>query len=193
MKMNDLSSSISKATSRGIAAMAIATTLPAARTAYYMLPRRDNTLFGMVAFALWDGFALGLATTMLGLCGDGEFPTQRQKEQALLYFMENAVEEGLTEESVDLFALLATATEEEPVIATLEQMEQISSLLSWAAPRGGEAEKFLCEKFPDCLSLIPVFQRKVSEQEVDKPWDIVRKQMEVINFLNAQVQKLQKA
>lgn len=173
--------------------MAVVTTLPEARTAYYMLPRRDDTLFGMVALALWDSFALGLANTMLGLCGDGEFPTPRWKEQALLYLMENLVEEGAAEGSVDLFARLVAATEDRPANITLEQTEQIASLLSWATPRGGEAEKFLCEKFPDCLSLIPVFDRKLKEREVDKPWDIIRQQNEAINILKERIKRLEKA
>lgn len=178
------------AIARAAEATATARSLEAARSAFYRQPCRKG-LLGMVALAVWDGFALELATTLLGLCGRGEFPTEAQRERALLYMFASIAgeTEADREELTELWVLLGMARSNEPAALTSGQMEILGSLLSWAAPEGAEAEAFLCEQFPDTLSLAPVFRRKLEAQigPEDNPWAIINAQGELIAALRLKI------
>ncbi len=158
-------SGMKEAVGLAIEATRNATTLAEARDAYYRHPRRDG-LFGMVAFALWDGFSLELATTLLGLCGQGEFPSESQTERVLSYVIPEVVgqDDGDVEPWTELLLRLVAATEEKPAEVTEEQFGMIGSFLAWESPRDGEAEKFLCGQFPNTLSLIPIMEQKLRQR-----------------------------
>lgn len=188
---------IARATNSAMGALKNALTLEKARTAYYMFPRRD-TLFGMVAMAHWDGFALGVSTTILGLCGDGDFPSEDLKLIALRSYAESVLQEGGDGDvsyELGILSLLMEATEDQPARLDENQMACIASFLSFAAPRNGEAELFLCNKFPDTLSLIPVFERKLKERydPASETREIIKMQGELIEFLRNKVASLERA
>jgi hypothetical protein len=94
-----------------------------------------------------------------------------------------------------ILSLLMEATEEQPARLDQDQMACIASFLSFEAPRNGEAELFLCSKFPNTISLVPNFERILKERldPEDNPWKIISKQVEVIELLRQKVASLERA
>ncbi len=188
---------VARATNNALGFLKEATTLEEARIAYYRFPKRE-TIFGMVAMAHWGGFALGISTTMLGLCGDADFPSEELKLIALKSYAESILHESKSRDvsyEAEIICLLTLATEEDPAQLDEEQMACVASFLSFAAPPGGEAELFLCDKFPDTITLLPILNKKLKErlEFEEDPWKIITTQNGVINFLKLKIASLEKA